>query len=279
MTEINDIAPYGAFRLPGMRYSLLRLAQGQQVSWLGRRLALLARRLALRGWPQPVDAEADGFRLRVHVMDNVSERKFLFMPRFFDVEERAYLANHLGGGGAFIDIGANAGIYTLTACRAMKHCGGAGRVVAVEPNPTMLGRLRLNLELNGYAEMVEIWPLALTDHSGETTFTVSDSNLGESGLAVGTGRKLVVRCEPLLKALNAAGIDRLAGIKIDVEGMEDRVLVPFFRTTPESLHPGFIIIENSETLWAEDLAGLLVEKGYHLARRLRMNSIYVKNGA
>lgn len=268
--------PYGTYRLDGWRLSLLGLAQSRKPGWLGRRLALAARRLVLKGRSKPVDAVADGFRMRVHVGDNVSERKFLFMPQFCDIAERDYLRGHLSPDGTFLDIGANAGIYTLTAARVYAGLGGKGRVLAVEANPTMQARLSYNVDLNELGGHVRLVPTALSDRTGEVEFHISSSNLGESGLIATGGTAIRVPCQTLPDLLRDQGIERVDGMKIDVEGMEDVILKPFFNAAPENLYPRFIIIENSAGKWRTDLFGLLAERGYRLHAQRRMNSILVR---
>lgn len=275
MTDIDP--PYGAYALPEWRQRLLHLAQAFPVTWLGRRAALVARRFALRGWQGPIDAEAEGFRLRVHIADNVSERKFLFMPQFVDPAERGYIRAKLSErGGLFLDIGANAGIYSLTAAGALVRSGKPGGVICVEPNPTMLARLNTNLALNNFTETVRVLPMALSDSPGEIEFTISATNLGESGLAGGAGQKIRVASDSLLNVLNQAGATQVTGMKIDVEGLEDRILMPYLRDAPPNLYPGFIIIENSQQIWAEDLFGEFERRGYRIKQRCKMNAIFVR---
>jgi FkbM family methyltransferase len=275
-TPQQDITPaYGHFRLPPTARRLLEFAQAMPVNWLGRRLALLARRLVLKGRRTPIDADTEGFHLRVHVLDNVSERKFLFMPRFCDGAERDYLRRHLSPDGVFLDIGANAGIYTLTAARTYAEQGGAGHVLAVEANPTMQARLLYNVSLNGLEGRVRLAPLALADHDGEVEFSISDSNLGESGLAVTTGTRIRVPCRTLSGLLLEQGVQRVDGMKIDVEGMEDLILGHFLQHSPPSLLPGFIVIENSADKWKTDLLGQLHGAGYSIAAKEKMNLILV----
>lgn len=257
----------------------MRLAQRQSVSWLGRRLALILRRIVLRNRTAPIDAEVQGLRMRVHVTDNVSERKFLFMPQFCDPAERAYVQAHLSPDGVFLDIGANAGIYTLTAARTYANLGGAGFVLAVEANPTMQARLRFNVEINGFQPQVRLAPIALSDRTGEVEFTISDRNLGESGLDTPGTNKLRVPCKTLLDLLRDESVSRVDGMKIDVEGVEDVILTPFFQQADRSLFPGFIIIENSADRWRSDLLNLLTRVGYRQHGAHKMNLILVLDRA
>jgi FkbM family methyltransferase len=272
MTHAPETPLYGHYALTTGEKRLLRLSQGRAYTWLGRRIALIARRLVLRGRRDPIDAEAEGFRLRVHVGDNVSERKYLFMPQFCDPMERDYLARHLTPGGVFLDIGANAGIYTLTAARAYARLGG-GRVLAVEANPTMQARLRFNVTLNGLDGQVDLAPVALSGRDGETEFSISDDNLGESGLIATGGHSIRVPCKTLATLLAEHGIEHLDGMKIDVEGMEDVILIPFLANASPTLLPRFIIIEDSTRRWHENLLDALYAKGYALHARRKMNLV------
>ena len=264
---------FGTYALSPWHQRLLALSQTQSRGWFGRRLALLLRRMVLKGRTQPIDADADGFHMRVHVTDNVSERKFLFMPQFCDIAERDYLTRHLTPNGVFLDIGANAGIYTLTAARAYAALGGSGRVLAVEANPTMQARLDLNVALNDYSTRVQLAPIALSDQEGEVEFSISASNLGESGLLATGGHSIKVPCLTLQGLLEKEGIKSVDGMKIDVEGMEDVILTPLFRQAPRALFPKFIVIEDSVSRWRSDLFALLAEVGYREVTREKMNVI------
>ncbi len=266
---------YGTYALSRQHEFLLKLAQRQAVSWLGRRLALILRRRVLKNRATPIDAEVEGMRLRVHVSDNVSERKFLFMPQFCDPAERAYVVEHLSPNGVFLDIGANAGVYTLTAARAYAGMKSTGHVLAVEANPTMQARLNFNVALNGFQPQVRLAPLALSDRSGEVEFKISDSNLGESGLDTPGTNKLRVPCKTLAGLLRDESVLNVDGMKIDVEGMEDMILAPFFQEADRNLFPGFIIIENSADRWRTDLLALLNQIGYRRHSTHKMNLILV----
>jgi FkbM family methyltransferase len=46
-----------------------------------------------------------------------------------------------------------------------------------------------------------------------------------------------IQTQPLLQLLQSERIDRLDAIKIDVDGCEDRILVPFFRSARRLLWP------------------------------------------
>lgn len=265
--------PFGTYRLNSVQGKLLALAQQQQPTWLGRRLALIARKIVLHNRKLPIDASTDGFLFRAHILDNVSERKFLFMPQFTDRQERHFLASHLTPDGMFIDIGANAGVYTLTAARRYSILGGTGYVLAVEANPTMQARLRFNVTLNKFDNHVQLEPVALSDRNGVTDFSISSHNLGESGLLATGGQTIQVPARTLINLLSSQPPRRVDGIKIDVEGIEDVILTPFLEKATRAQLPAFIIIENSTNRWRTDLLGLMASKGYKVHMKYKMNLI------
>lgn len=271
----DTASSFGTYALDGWRAACLRTAQSMPASWAGRRGALLLRKLVLKSGPRIVDAEVEGLRFRLYMRDNVSERKYLFLPQFFDAEERALLREVLKEGGVFVDIGANAGIYSLCGAQAV---GASGRVLSVEPNPVVAERLRFNLSLNGFDGRAVIEQAGVSDSAGRFDLILDESNLGGSSLALARSEKtLSVRCDLLANILAAQGIARIDALKIDIEGAEDRALVPFFRAAPAALHPRLVIIENSLKDWQLDLPNTFTAAGYRLHKKTRMNLIYFKD--
>lgn len=263
---------YGAYALPHPEAKLLSIAQSLPANWLGRRLALMLRKLVLRNRGIIVDAEVEGLRLRLHTGDNVSERKFLFMPQFFDAYERDLMKAYLSEGSVFVDIGANAGVYTLTAARLV---GSAGRVLAIEPNPKVTERLQFNAVLNGFEKRIACAAYAVSEHPGSFDLALDDSNLGGSSLVRQAGKQSIhVLCKPLWDILKEFNIPRIDVLKADIEGAEDQALIPFLRDAPEALFPRLIIVENQRHGWPHDLPGALKQAKYRLVKTTRMNQVW-----
>lgn len=80
-----------------------------------------------------------------------------------------------------------------------------------------------------------------------------------------------IQAQTLLQLLQSERIDRLDAIKIDVEGCEDRILVPFFRSARRLLWPRLLIIEDAGDAWSMDLFSFLVTTGYTIAARSEQN--------
>ena len=269
----NDLQKdFGAYALKKGQSRLLHWAQSMPLSWLGRRAALILRKSVLINGQSIVDATVDGLKLRLYTQDNVSERKFLFMPQFFDPYERGLLKSALKEGGVFVDIGANAGIYTLTAAPMV---GDTGCVLSVEPNPVVLERLKFNAALNGLGKRIIGEQAGVSDAEGSFDLTLDDSNLGGSSLvAERSSQKISVACYKLLSLVQKHQLQKIDALKIDIEGAEDKALIPFFADAPRSLYPKILILENSPQDWKRDLPAALKNAGYALQKTTRMNQVW-----
>ncbi|MDZ7734974.1 MAG: FkbM family methyltransferase [Gammaproteobacteria bacterium] len=241
------------------------------------RLALAIRRLALILAGSPLDVMVDNFRLRSCLGDNVSERKYVFMPRSFDPSERALIVDELPPDGVFVDIGANVGIYTLTAASVL---GPVGRIIAFEPCPATYERLRFNININRDSmkagEGIALLPMGVSDRSGEFDLFLDSTNLGGNSLQKrrDDDQSMKIECTPLLNALRGQKIGRVDILKIDIEGAEEQALVPFFSDAPRALLPQVIIMENSNEERRAALVQTMYRLGYVKTDSLRMNSIY-----
>lgn len=144
------------------------------------------------------------------------------------------IAERLQPGGTFVDVGAHIGYYSL---KAAKIVGPAGRVIAVEPNPETLRRLRDNLRASR-AAVVRVQPVACADSETTLEFFASlGSNTGGSSLARASAsrdtqpvRAYQVRARPLDAIVEEAGLARVDVVKIDTEGAELSVLKGAKRT-------------------------------------------------
>jgi FkbM family methyltransferase len=67
--------------------------------------------------------------------------------------------NYCKPGSVFLDIGANIGYYSLLASRSV---GEKGRVIAFEPNPMTIKRIKKNIHLSG-AVNIELFDIALSN--------------------------------------------------------------------------------------------------------------------
>ncbi|MCB1508314.1 MAG: FkbM family methyltransferase [Hyphomicrobiaceae bacterium] len=280
MTVVDDVTPFGTYRPAGLVAALVRFTRGCGTDWLGKRMAFTARRAALALLRKPVDIDVFGASMRLYPFKNVCEKRTLFTPQLFDPLERAFLDETLKEGGIVVDIGANVGVYTLFAASRVGH---AGRVIAVEPQPSVLKRLRFNIAINDFSN-VTVLPIAIADKEGDITLFLDTLNEGEAsmkhvGAGSAAGTVVSVPARPLTDMLASEALPRIDVLKLDVEGAEDLILVPFFRDAPESLLPGAIILENGSGSWQSDLVALALGKGYRIRGKGRLNLILEREGA
>ena len=272
---MKNTQPFGFYAPTGLVARLLaRTGTISSASWSGRRAALFLRRIGitlLRG--QPLDVERYGAKMRLHPYNNNCEKKVLFTPQFFDLEERAILKERLPQGCTFLDIGSNIGAYALFVAA---FAGPRARILAVEPQPDVFDRLTYNIAQNPFGTIKAV-ACAVADKAGELTLFVDPRNRGESSLKiVGTNESAQIRVPAvtLLGLAESEGIAKIDAIKLDVEGAEDLILEPFLREAPKSLHPTLILVENGTDQWQIDLSALLEGHGYRRIATTRLNLVF-----
>ena len=91
--------------------------------------------------------------------------------------------------------------------------------------------------------------------------------------------KNLVTAKNLLGFINDEGIKKISAMKIDVEGNEEKIIIPFLKDANEEQLPTIIVIENNQELWKNDLIKLLEEKGYIIQKKTRMNYILKLNNS
>lgn len=271
---MNDPRPFGAYAPSDFVQWALTRTRAASRGWVGRRLAFLFRRLAVKSLNgEPLDVEALGARMRLYPYNNVCEKRILFTPQFFDPEERALLAERIKDGFTFVDVGANVGGYALFVAAL---AGGAARILAVEPQPEIFDRLTYNISQNPFGTVKAV-ACAVADKTGELTLFLDPRNKGESSVKiVGSSQSHAVRVPAvtLLDLLQRENFTRLDAIKLDVEGAEDLIICPFFRDAPESLYPSLLVIEDGRDQWQTDLVKLLESRGYRLILQTRLNLVF-----
>lgn len=141
----------------------------------------------------------------------------------YERAEMAVLRHVLRSGDVVVDVGANIGYFTASAARWIAP---GGRVVALEPSRHCLDALASIVEHVGVP--VDVHAVAAGAQDGTAVLALPDGGT-QAGLATlragGHGTGEVVTVQRLEHVLAALGLDRVAMIKIDVEGFEREVLV------------------------------------------------------
>lgn len=180
-----------------------------------------------------------GHALVLDVTDgSVSLRFFHGQP--YEPQLTALIANTLRDGSVFIDVGANTGFFTVLGARCAVP---GGRVLAFEPHPAARAQMQQVLALNGLDQVVTVSDAALSDHvtaaaplfmavdSVLSTLDTALAPLGEEHPFLTSVNVPVSTLDDWLDAAGPPWTNRSIDlIKIDVEGVEERVIRGMTRT-------------------------------------------------
>jgi FkbM family methyltransferase len=170
--------------------------------------------------PTPVDL--GGYQVYIQKLDT-DFAQAIFHSHKYEEHVRKAARESLHAGDVAIDVGANIGVLTFLAASIV---GGAGRVIAVEPNPDNLQLLYRGIVLNGFGN-VEVLPHAASNARAVFSLTGGTSNTHlidprapEEG---GHFAQSIVLDEAL------GDLPRLDFVKMDIEGHEPQALEGFSR--------------------------------------------------
>jgi FkbM family methyltransferase len=158
------------------------------------------------------------------------------------------LKTELEQGWTVLDIGANIGYYSLLEASLV---GDKGKIYALEPEPRNLKLLAKNIELNNYSNIVETYPLAVSDKSGLSKLYLSEfSNLhtmiksNEDTISEHKSEELrfievkTVKVDDFLKDKGSINF-----IRMDIEGYECEAIDGIVKTLDDAPPPIKLLIE------------------------------------
>jgi FkbM family methyltransferase len=137
---------------------------------------------------------------------------------------RLLIQRFLSPGDVFVDVGANLGLHTLAAARAMQ---GRGKIIAFEPFEPTKRLLEKSVWMDGFSEITEIHQAAVSNKIGHQKLFLGASSGHHSlfpldtpsGLSAKTVEVPLVRLDGIIHTGQKVNL-----IKIDVEGAELEVL-------------------------------------------------------
>jgi FkbM family methyltransferase len=171
-------------------------------------------------------------------------------------------------GAVLWDVGANIGTYALYAARR------GARVVAFEPSAANYFLLNRNIALNQLDEQISAYCLALSDQSGPDQLNLSSQHIGDAGNAFGQpydwrAHRFTPSSRQAVLGYTVDGLlDQFAlpfpqHLKVDVDGIEDRIIRGATRTLADPRLRSALIELNTErgavrdsVVAAMDAAGL-----------------------
>ncbi len=176
---------------------------------------------------------------------------------------------------AFIDIGANFGLYTSIAVQ-LHNCKIA---VAIEPNPSIFRLLESNVAANQDRTTYRGFNCAIDTSNGIRSLAFNRDNLGKANLR-GQGSEIVdIECRNfhLFDEIKLLTKDLPVIVKIDVEGFEPRVIQEIARSQLKD-NIDCVFIEISP-FWVskkelDEMFALFSEMGFMRRWKSRGNSQY-----
>ena len=147
----------------------------------------------------------------------------------------------------FFDIGANMGIYTQMVASNFDKIKNS-KIIVIEPDPLNCSRIKQNLSLlkkriPNIFNLVKIEECAVGEYSkevyldtryGPANNIVTDSNVENS---------IKIKMKTLLEIIEVNKVSHITNLKIDIEGYEDKALLPFFKNANKEIYPKNIVIE------------------------------------
>ena len=230
--------------------------------------ATMARLIFAIGGGRPLDIAFRGAMFRLSGTRNLIEYGILLNPDY-NRQDIDFLCGASGQDGVFVDIGSNIGLYSLPLA---VHAGRTGRVIAIDANPLMADRLSLNARLSHLSNVTAI-ASAVSDREGSGMLAVRDND--DAIVALQETEDGPIRVSTLAALLERQGVTRLDGLKIDIEGHEDKALPPFLDAADDALRPRRIVIERAHPDYDYPKCVEAFQRhGYRLVGRTRNNSLY-----
>ncbi|MGZ3297183.1 MAG: FkbM family methyltransferase, partial [Xanthobacteraceae bacterium] len=171
-------------------------------------------------WPHDkwVMADYRGLQIWVNLFDGYVS--FGVLQGKWENAEADFMLSCLQPGDGMIDAGANIGLFTLQAARAV---GETGRVYAFEPMRTTFNMLERSVRANGFDRRCRLYNEGLGASASGGSFHRSDhaTNPGSSHITADASGDEAIRIRPIDAIAYEAPV---RFIKIDVEGFEPHII-------------------------------------------------------
>ncbi|MDP3897839.1 MAG: FkbM family methyltransferase [Mesorhizobium sp.] len=267
--DADEHLPFGHFAPNAWQRALISLAAR---SFLRRgEFRHLTTGIIMGSSGKPIDVHFRGCAYRLRGRNNLIELGLLLNPGY-NATDIDFLLDGGKPGDVFVDIGSNIGLYALPMAR---RAGASGRVVAIDANPLMARRLAWNATASGL-DNVAIFACAVADREGSGSLNIRKNDVAIVSVEEEAGGSVPIRT--LASILDEAKVQHIHGLKIDIEGHEDKALAPFIASAAEQRLPKRIVIERPPgNADYPACASAFAARGYRLAGRSRNNSFYLRD--
>ena len=147
----------------------------------------------------------------------------------------------------FFDIGANMGIYTQMVASSFDKIKNS-TIIAIEPDPLNCFRIKRNLgllekKIPNIFNQVKIEECGVGEINKEMYLTKSYGPANGTVIESYEKNSIKIKVKTLLDIVEVNKISHITNLKIDIEGYEDKALLPFFKNANKELYPKNIVIE------------------------------------
>ena len=217
----------------------------------------------------PLDIHFRNCAFRIYGENNLIEYGILLNPKY-NQTDIDFLLEDSKSNSNFVDLGCNIGLYSLPLASSAPN----GTVISIDANPLMQSRLSFNADSSGIKN-IQIICSAVSDKTGEGSLLIRKNDTAI--VSVNEDIKGSIKIDKLENIIREQGLKSIYGLKIDIEGHEDKALVPFLLNVDEDLLPKRIVIEKKTK--NSDYPGCAIafkKLNYTLVSRSRNNSFYKK---
>lgn len=168
--------------------------------------------------------------------------------------------------GWIIDVGANGGMHTIPLAKNLE----SGKVISIEPEPKNFRILKKNIKLNKLKNVIPL-KIACSDKDGKSYLYLDEGCMGGHTIILEgyKQRKIEIKTARLDNLLRKLKIDKIALMKVDVEGAESLVLKGA-KETIKKYHPEIVFeAQNEDCL--DKVKGILEPLGYRIENIARDN--------
>lgn len=217
----------------------------------------------------PLDIYFKKCAFRIFGDNNLIEYGILLDPKY-NISDLEFLLDGASHDSNYVDLGSNIGLYSQPLALAVPN----GKVISIDANPLMKSKLLFNVRASAIKN-IKIVSSAVSDKIGKGSLMIRKNDIAI--ISVDESVEENIEINTLENILNEKKIKSIYGLKIDIEGHEDKALVPFLLNAKNSLLPKKIVIEkltaNSDYPRCTEAFAKL---GYKLVARSKNNSFYMK---
>ena len=218
----------------------------------------------------PLDVYFKKCAFRIFGENNLIEYGILLDPKYNSLDLK-FLLEGSNLDSNFVDLGSNIGQYSQPLALASPN----GIVLSIDANPLMKSRLLFNYKATAITNIRFVLS-AVSNKIGTGSLKIRKND--NAIVALDENIKSDVKINTLENIISDNNIKNIYGLKIDIEGHEDKALVPFLLNANESLLPKKIVIEKFSKNTDYPECTLAFKKlNYKLVSRSKNNSFYEKN--